>query len=208
MHTHHAHPPRPLYTGEWKTQYSRQQLRALRQKRQQEADKTGSSSDSEPIKSEKNAATSEEQVDETKPSAPVATEKASNGKSGRRAKGKKQRGEGQRATEKSSEPDNTGASKDSTQSAGMLGMCVMQYWSLNHNCCDLIISMLVCTFYLCVDEEVAAAPSSSTTSEPPSADQRLPTPPLESVDQGLTEVEKALQEAGETIALKHTPRNS
>ena len=119
---------RSTHSGEWQTQLSRQQLRALRHKKRQEGDR--SSSDSEPTKTEKTSSSTEEPSEdnsknEKEASVPSSTpaEKTSYSKGGRRGKSGTKK---QRATPVASSNDSVDSPKDgdrdTTKTEGMIRM--------------------------------------------------------------------------------------
>ena len=119
---------RSTHSGEWQTQLSRQQLRALRHKKRQEGDR--SSSDSEPTKTEKTSSSTEEPSEEDsknkkEASVPSSTpaEKTSYSKGGRRGKSGTKK---QRATPVASSNDSVDSPKDgdrdTTKTEGMIRM--------------------------------------------------------------------------------------
>lgn len=121
-----THSPKECKTlthslGEWQTQLSRQQMRALRQKKQQQTQETGSSTPSKPITVDNSG--SEEHTEENKSGGPAASEKTSYTKGGRRGKAKKQR---DKDSGKSQEPPANKTVGKTADSEGMPDLVVVR----------------------------------------------------------------------------------
>ncbi len=207
-------------TGEWQTQLSRQQIRAQRQKKQQTAES--------PVPSEPISRGNEGEEEGSKVASGEKTTSYSKG--GRRGKAKKQTD-----VSKSREPVKDTNSKGTAEATvvGMSGMCVGDWLcfmnslasttsctkqsrltkTVYYNCASLVIepSTLKSVHFVAFDGFWNYPPATAEQTTPPTSEagpngeERISPPPEASKVQELTEVEKALLEAGErTHIIMHT----